>query len=106
MRVKEVEAVESQQDTVNTVSLKDPDLDLEVTVVPNLLADVQEIDRLVTDIHSVDHYPQRERLVNFTHFTMPLYNNKPLSEFNNTQPLLSLAFLSLFPQSIAEFTTP
>lgn len=68
------------------------DEDQEIAAVPNLLGDLGEVDRLRQD-------------ANIPHLTNPGFRATPLSEYNKTQPLLSLAFPLLFPSGKAEFVT-
>ncbi|RFU33151.1 hypothetical protein B7463_g3183, partial [Scytalidium lignicola] len=65
------------------------------SAVPDLITEENELEQLQTDVH--------ERI---THLTMPSFRPTPLSEFNKNQPLLSLAFPTLFPTGKAEFLTP
>ena len=63
----------------------------EVAAVPDLLAEHSEIEQLQ---HAVGAVP---------HLTQPGFRSTPLQEFNRSQPLLSLAFPTLFPHGEAEF---
>ena len=67
----------------------------EVAAIPNLLVAESELERMQRDagIHKVSHITQDHR-------------STPLREFNRSQPLLSLAFPTLFPYGVAEFVTP
>lgn len=65
----------------------------EVAVVPDMLAEHSELEQLQRD-------------AGVPHLTQPGFRSTPLSEFNRSQPLLSLAFPTLFPDGNAGFVTP
>lgn len=69
------------------------DDDAEVTAIPNLLAENAELDAL----------QEAAGIAPLLQLTNPGFRTTPLSEFNRSQPLLSLAFPTLFPFGKAEF---
>lgn len=75
------------------VNLEDLDEEQrEIVAIPDLLAEHSEIERMRHDIG--------------VHITQPAFRATPLSEFNRSQPLLSLIFPCLYPRGEAEFVTP
>lgn len=65
--------------------------------VPNFAPDAVEFDTLRNHIR---------RTTNREYLSMASIRRTPISEFNNREPLLSLAFPSLFPNGQAEFIQP
>ncbi|KAJ9492798.1 hypothetical protein VN97_g425 [Penicillium thymicola] len=71
------------------------DIDAPVsTAVPNFIPDRTELDAV------------RDMLPPPNALTLPPFILTPVNEFNRTEPLLSLAFPTLFPYGGAEFTNP
>jgi len=74
-----------------------------VTTVPNLLPEQQELEQLQ------QHLQQSQNPIlnaGIPYLSMPSFQSTPLSEFNRSQLLLSLAFPTLYPYGEAEFCHP
>jgi hypothetical protein len=81
----------------------------EVAAVPDFVAETHEIDQLRRQFHG-DTQPEGDTIGRqpgrYDILTAPDVRSTPLSEFDRGQPLLSLAFPTLFPNGAAEYTTP
>jgi ATP-dependent DNA helicase PIF1 len=81
----------------------------EVATVPDFVAKTDEIDQIRRQFHgdpaegeeTIGRQPGRYDIL-----TALDVQSTPLSEFDRGQPLLSLAFPTLFPNGAAEYTTP
>ncbi|EDN09817.1 predicted protein [Histoplasma mississippiense (nom. inval.)] len=86
----------------------------ECAAVPDLLACNEEVEQLRQEFEQAQNpepdlqlQPQLQQPQILRHeLTMPSFCNTSLDEFNNTHPLLSWAFPSLFPYGKAQFTLP
>ena len=78
-----------------------------VVAVPDLLPNNQEIDEIRRGINGRTRGAPLAQLHSATPtLTMPPFRSTPLSEFNNTLPLLSLTFPTLFLRGEADFVAP
>ncbi|OJD24648.1 hypothetical protein ACJ73_03984 [Blastomyces percursus] len=83
----------------------------ECAAVPDVLARNEEIEQLHQEFKEMQNsrpqsQPQSQPQQLQQHLTLPSFRNTPLDEFNNSHPLLSWAFPTLFPYGAAEFTLP
>jgi ATP-dependent DNA helicase PIF1 len=80
-----------------------------VAAVKDLIADTTEIEQLREQIrqkpqnnqNTVGNQPDK-----FDIPTAPAVRSTPLNQFDESEPQLSMAFPTLFPQGLAEYTTP
>jgi ATP-dependent DNA helicase PIF1 len=91
--VHEIPAVDEDIDLTN---LQLDEEEHEVAAIPNLLAENSELERMQHDAVPRGHH-------RVAHLTQAPFRSTPLSEFNQSEALLSLVFPTLFPYGEAEF---
>jgi ATP-dependent DNA helicase PIF1 len=92
------------EDEVAREDIPDDD-DYECAAVPNLLAAESDLEQLRSQVMgNSQRHPEQVPLR--ANLEMPAIRRTPLSEFNRSQAMLSLAFPSIFPNGEAEFVSP
>lgn len=82
----------------------DPD-DYDAAAVPNLVAKRTEMDRLRSQLEC-DTTASDQQVPLRAYIQMPEIRSTPLSEFNRSQALFSLAFPTLYPNGQGDFVAP
>ena len=92
------------EDNVADEDLPDAD-DYDGAAVPNFIAAQADLEQLRCQLDG--HLAQNPEQVPLRpYLEMPAIRSTPISEFNRSQPLLSLAFPTLYPNGEADFITP
>ncbi|KJZ70977.1 hypothetical protein HIM_09632 [Hirsutella minnesotensis 3608] len=112
-QVADIPDGEVPQGPVEEVVEEDPS-DADASAIPNLQITDTELNALQSRF--LDGTPNPERMTDLeymprsaqTHHQMPLpsIRRTPIDEFNRSQPLLSLAFPTLYPDGKADFVEP
>ncbi|KAM4067942.1 ATP-dependent DNA helicase PIF1 [Hirsutella rhossiliensis] len=80
--------------------------DYDAAAVPNFIAAQADLERLRAQLEDHEPVPPEQIPLRQAHIEMPNIRSTPLNEFNRSQPLLSLAFPTLYPTGQADFVAP
>ncbi|KAM4063873.1 ATP-dependent DNA helicase PIF1 [Hirsutella rhossiliensis] len=116
MLAEEVDVPEGVQAEQHPIEHPDPEAvedadaagidDYDAAAIPNFIAAQADLERLRAQLEDHEPVPPEQIPLRQAHIEMPNIRSTPLNEFNRSQPLLSLAFPTLYPTGQADFVAP